>query len=74
MNDLSCDRARRRELSHRASDGLEVWLQWDPHRDDVFVVVHDAATHAVFELCVHDRAAALDAFYDPFTQAAGRLL
>ncbi len=74
MNGIACDQARRRELAHRASQGLEVWLQWDPHDDEVFVLVHDVITEAMFELRVHDRAAALEAFHHPFVHGDRRPL
>ena len=31
-----------RELHHRSSDGIDVWLMWDPGTDSVSVRVHDA--------------------------------
>ncbi len=74
MNGIASDCARRRELAHRASHGLQVWLQWDPHDDEVFVLVHDVVIDATFELRVRDRAAALEAFHHPFMHGERRPL
>jgi hypothetical protein len=58
-----------RELDHRAGDGLDVFLLWDPVEDRVMVVVNDARTGDLFDLAVPaDKA--LDAFHHPFAYAA----
>ena len=60
-----------RELAHRASDGLEVALVWDPIDDTLSVVVTDVGTGDAFEF-TPDRRRALEAFYHPFALAALR--
>lgn len=39
-----------RELAHRRSGGIEVWLYWDPTADDVLVHVNDESTNHEFAL------------------------
>jgi hypothetical protein len=60
-----------RELDHRDSDGIKVWLLWDPDSDGVAVAVaHDRSGEAfVFEV---DGADALAAFQHPFIYAETR--
>jgi hypothetical protein len=60
-----------RELAHRASDGLEVALVWDPIDDTLSVVVTDVGTGDAFEF-TPDRRRALEAFYHPFAVAPRR--
>jgi hypothetical protein len=60
---------RRRELAHRTSDGIDVYLFWNEPTSRVTVSVHDARTDASFELEVDGRDA-LDAFNHPFAYAA----
>jgi hypothetical protein len=65
----------RRELMHRAGDGIEVALVWDKVGDRLTLEVGDARTEERFELRIPgDRA--LDAFNHPFAYiaAAGREL
>jgi hypothetical protein len=57
-----------RELDHRASDGIDVRLLWDPRTDRVSVAVEDTRGGESFELDV-DRADALDAFHHPYAYA-----
>ncbi len=60
---------RRRELAHRTSDGIDVYLFWDEPTSRVTVGVYDARTDDSFELEVDGRHA-LDAFNHPFAYAA----
>jgi hypothetical protein len=61
----------RKELAHRNSDGIDVWLLWSPAADELFVVVHDRRVDELFELEV-DACHALDAFEHPYAHAAFR--
>ena len=58
----------RRELAHRASNGIEVTLFWGPARNDVVVEVFDHGAGAGFEICVPSERA-LDAFHHPYAYA-----
>lgn len=60
-----------KELSHRSSNGLQVWLLWSPHDDRLFVLVIDDKNDDTFELTV-EAGYALDAFEHPFAYAASR--
>jgi hypothetical protein len=60
-----------RELAHRTSDGLEVWLLWTKADGRLFVLVHDGRQGSSFELEV-DASSALDAFDHPYAYAAFR--
>jgi hypothetical protein len=57
-----------RELDHRDSDGIEVWLLWDPDSNGIAVAVaHEPSGEAfVFEVDAPD---ALAAFRHPFVYA-----
>jgi hypothetical protein len=55
-----------RELAHRANDGIDVWLLWEPRTDRVSVRVSDAKAGAMFEVPVSQRQRALDVFHHPF--------
>jgi hypothetical protein len=57
-----------RELAHRAHDGLEVTLLWDPRTNEVSVDVVDDRHDSTFSVTV-DPAAALDAFNHPYAYA-----
>lgn len=59
----------RRELAHRASNGIEVFLFWDACSNDVSIEVVDQREDSAFELRV-DAGSALDAFYHPYAQRA----
>lgn len=59
----------RRELAHRAADGIEVTLLWSAAENTVTVEVYDRGTDEVFEVDV-PRERALDAFYHPYAYAA----
>jgi hypothetical protein len=55
-----------RELAHRANDGLEVTLFWEPATDELTVCVCDQRRGAYF--VVQPRPdQALDAFYHPYS-------
>jgi hypothetical protein len=59
----------RRELAHRASNGIDVSLFWDEVGDALTLEVDDAKGDEYFELRVpHDRA--LDAFHHPYAYRA----
>ena len=59
----------RRELAHRASNGIEVFLFWDACSNEVSIEVVDQHEDSAFELRV-DAESALDAFYHPYAQLA----
>lgn len=58
-----------RELAHRASNGLEVWLLWSRIDNRLFVLVVDSRLDDSFELTVQS-SYALDAFAHPYAYAA----
>ena len=59
----------RRELAHRASDGLEITLYWSPDENATSVEVYHRATGETIGFPVAaDRA--LDAFHHPFAHLA----
>jgi hypothetical protein len=60
---------KRRELAHRASNGIEVSLFWDKVGDTLTLEVYDAKTDEYFELDV-PRDRALDAFHHPYAYLA----
>jgi len=62
---------RRRELAHRASNGIEVSLFWSKPTNRVTVEVFDDRFDEGFEFEV-DGSDALDAFHHPFAYAAAR--
>ena len=59
----------RRELAHRASNGIEVSLFWDARSNDVSIEVLDGRDESAFELHV-DAKSALEAFYHPYAYRA----
>jgi hypothetical protein len=59
----------RRELAHRASNGIEVSLFWGPASGEVVVEVVDHSSEHFFELTVASECA-LDAFHHPYAYAA----
>ncbi|MGH3082979.1 MAG: hypothetical protein ACRDNP_02780 [Gaiellaceae bacterium] len=65
-------RTTTRELAHRASDGVEVWLRWNPEKNRLTVVVEDAKVEKRFELQARADNA-LEVFYHPFAYAPGPL-
>jgi hypothetical protein len=54
-----------RELDHRTSDGIDVWLLWNSDTGRVSVAVEDGRFGESFELDV-DAADALNAFRHPY--------
>jgi hypothetical protein len=54
-----------RELAHRRSAGVEVWLYWDPVADDVLVHVNDQRDNRAFAL-LPAKGDAMYAFRHPF--------
>jgi hypothetical protein len=61
---------KRRELAHRAGDGINVYLLWSPGDDTLAVTVLDEAGES-FELVV-DPHEALEVFEHPYAYAAYR--
>ena len=59
----------RRELAHRANDGIEVSLYWDKVGDLLTLEVYDVKEDTYFELEV-PRNRALDAFHHPYAYLA----
>jgi hypothetical protein len=55
----------RRELAHRASNGIDVSLFWDKVGDTLTLEIYDSKTDEYFQLEV-PRDRALDAFHHPF--------
>jgi hypothetical protein len=62
---------RTRELAHRAKDGLEISLLWEPETNSLKVSVFDAKGGDDFDLEVAP-AEAMDAFNHPYAYAASR--
>jgi hypothetical protein len=60
-----------RELAHRAGDGLEVSLLWQPGSDALWVAVVDTREGDAFAVPVGD-APPLEVFRHPFAYAALR--
>jgi hypothetical protein len=60
-----------RELDHRESDGIQVWLLWSPVTREVWVSVLDEDTGESLRVDV-DPSRALDAFHHPFAYLAAR--
>jgi hypothetical protein len=60
----------RRELAHRSSNGIDVYLLWSAADDSLAVAVLDEAGDS-FELVVEAREA-LDVFEHPYAYAAYR--
>jgi hypothetical protein len=55
----------RRELAHRASNGIDVSLFWDKVGDTLTLEIYDSKSDEFFEVEV-PRDRALDAFHHPF--------
>lgn len=58
-----------RELDHRATNGLEIWLLWQPLTDEITVHVFDQLSQTAYRFVV-DPCRALDAFRHPFAYLA----
>ena len=61
-----------RELDHRVSDGIDVWLLWRPHDNRTLVSVSDSKTGETFAIEVGPDQRALDVFHHPFAYAGSR--
>jgi hypothetical protein len=61
-----------RELDHRTSDRIDVWLLWRKCDDRVLVAVADERTGARFSIEVRDGERALDVFHHPYAYAESR--
>ena len=61
----------RRELAHRAANGIDVTLLWSAEEDELAVQVVDTVEEQAFEVAV-ERDQALYAFNHPFAYAATR--
>ena len=61
-----------RELDHRRSDGIDVWLRWCARDDRTLVEVRDSKTGGHFTIEVRDDERALDVFRHPYAYAAWR--
>jgi len=61
--------SHKRELAHRASNGVSVWLFWAQVGDTLTVEVYDERQDEFFELDV-PRDRALDAFHHPYAYLA----
>jgi hypothetical protein len=61
-----------RELDHRVSDGIDVWLLWRPHDNRAVVAVEDSKTGESFAIEVGRDQRAIDVFHHPFAYAGNR--
>ena len=61
-----------RELDHRRSDRIDVWLRWRRRDDLLFVEVVDGRTGDRFVVEVLDGDRPLDVFHHPYAYAAVR--
>ena len=61
-----------RELDHRSSDGIDVWMLWSEDDGRVVVAVADARTGDAFEFEVREGDSAAEAFRHPYSYAAWR--
>ena len=59
-----------RELDHRSNDGIDVWLLWREHDNQVLVSVADDKTGERFTIEVPDGERPLHVFHHPFAYAA----
>jgi hypothetical protein len=59
-----------RELDHRTSDRIDVWLLWREHDNKVLVSVADEKTGDQFTIEVRDGDRPLDVFNHPYAYAA----
>lgn len=65
----STAQTNRRELAHRASDGIEVTLFWSKPSTQVVIAVLDTRSGEIVEFET-DGSDALDAFNHPYVYAA----
>ncbi len=61
-----------RELDHRTSDRIDVWLLWRERDGRLSVEVADQKTGDRFTIDVRDGERAFDVFHHPFAYAAWR--
>ena len=66
---MSAQTGTRRELAHRANDGIEVWLYWEKVADLLTLEVYDGRNEQYYEVDV-PRDRAMDAFHHPFAYVA----
>jgi hypothetical protein len=59
-----------RELDHRKSDRIDVWLLWSEADNKVLVSVADEKTGDQFTIEVRESERALDVFNHPYAYAA----
>jgi hypothetical protein len=55
----------RRELAHRSSNGVSVWLYWEKVGDTLSLEVYDERSEEFFQVDV-PRDRAMDAFHHPY--------
>jgi hypothetical protein len=63
-----------RELDHRTSDRIDVWLLWREHDNAVLVSVADDKTGDRFTIEVREGERPLDVFHHPYAYAASGLI
>ena len=68
----STAQTNRRELAHRASDGIEVRLLWSRGERLAHVSVLDTPTGDSFAIDVRNGDRPLDVFHHPYAYAAAR--
>jgi hypothetical protein len=68
---MAAGTTQRRELAHRASNGIEVWLYWRELTNRVTVEVLDERLDESFEFEVEGHLA-LSAFNHPYVYATAR--
>jgi hypothetical protein len=59
-----------KELDHRISDGIDIWMLWNEGNNEVTVLVNDAKTGEQFEVVVKEGQNALDVYNHPFAYKA----
>jgi len=59
-----------RELDHRNSDRIDVWLLWRESDDQVLVAVADEKSGDRFTIVVRPDERPLDVFHHPYAYAA----
>jgi hypothetical protein len=66
---MSAHATTRRELAHRSTDGIDVWLYWEKVGDSLTLELYDAKDDEYFEIEV-PRDRAMDAFRHPYVYVA----
>lgn len=59
-----------RELDHRTSDRIDVWLLWRESDNQVLVSVADEKTGDMFTIELREGERPLDVFHHPYAYAA----